>query len=164
MGACTVNNPITGPVSGSVIVIGAGAAGCYAAYTLAQHGVDVTVLEAMERAGGRVGKHTGFADFDIDLGAQWLHGTNTRSAELAEASNTETFRDSSTSRYWYRGGLTLEKPSAVRQGEAALGEGNFDRSYLDHFARYGCGDDEYHIITSLAADVGGSPELSLIHI
>ena len=56
--------------NGSVIVIGAGAAGLTAAYTLAQHGIDVRVLEASSVYGGRVKKMEHFADFPIDLGAE----------------------------------------------------------------------------------------------
>ena len=59
--------------SGSVLVIGAGAAGLTAAYRLRQHNIDVRVIEASSVFGGRVKKLEGFADFPIDLGAEWLH-------------------------------------------------------------------------------------------
>lgn len=59
--------------NGSVLVIGAGAAGMIAAYTLRQHNIDFQVLEAGSDFGGRVRKIEGFADFPIDLGAEWIH-------------------------------------------------------------------------------------------
>ena len=52
----------------SAIVIGAGAAGLAAAERLVADGLEVTVLEASDRAGGRVRHLEGFADFDIELG------------------------------------------------------------------------------------------------
>ncbi len=59
--------------SGKVIIIGAGSAGLMAGYWLNQHNVDFTILEASSRFGGRVKKIEGFADFPIDLGAEWIH-------------------------------------------------------------------------------------------
>nr|WP_290843558.1 NAD(P)/FAD-dependent oxidoreductase [Flavobacterium sp.] len=57
------------------IVVGAGAAGLMAAYELSRKGVDVMVLEANDRIGGRV--HTfiprGFTNF-IEAGAEFIHG------------------------------------------------------------------------------------------
>ena len=53
-----------------VIVVGAGIAGLAAARALSDRGVDVEVLEARTRIGGR----TWTVD-KIDLGAQWIHST-----------------------------------------------------------------------------------------
>ncbi len=52
------------------IVIGAGIAGLTAARALRDHHVDVVVVEARSRVGGRVWTEQG-----IDLGAHWIHGT-----------------------------------------------------------------------------------------
>lgn len=53
-----------------VVVIGAGIAGLAAARALASRGVEVQVLEARERVGGRV-----WTVDRLDLGAQWIHST-----------------------------------------------------------------------------------------
>jgi len=58
-----------------VIVIGAGPSGLAAAKYLQTNGVDVTILEARNRVGGRV--HTDYSwGFPIEHGANWLHGVN----------------------------------------------------------------------------------------
>lgn len=58
-----------------VIIVGAGAAGLMAAYSLAKAGKTVTVLEARSRIGGRI--HTiagqGFTR-PVELGAEFIHG------------------------------------------------------------------------------------------
>ena len=62
------------PLRGTrVLVIGAGFAGLSAARALRQSGMDVIVLEARTRPGGRVltDRSLGFA---VDLGPSWLHG------------------------------------------------------------------------------------------
>ncbi|WNJ18324.1 FAD-dependent oxidoreductase [Pontibacter sp. G13] len=61
------------PFSGSVLIIGAGAAGMTAGYRLAQAGVPYQILEASSQHGGRMRTNTTFADFPIPLGAEWLH-------------------------------------------------------------------------------------------
>lgn len=60
-----------------VIIIGAGASGLYAAYSLLNNcGLepnDILILEAEARAGGRI--HTiPFNGHYLELGAQWIHG------------------------------------------------------------------------------------------
>ena len=62
--------------SGSVIIIGAGASGLYAAHMLKQHAknADIKILEASSTYGGRIKSLSGFADFDIELGAEEVHG------------------------------------------------------------------------------------------
>lgn len=57
-----------------VIVIGAGIAGLAAAQRLRAQGVDVLVLEARDRIGGRVFTQTSWRGPGMDLGASWIHG------------------------------------------------------------------------------------------
>ena len=69
---------------GTVVVVGAGAAGLAAATRLAAAGVDVVVVEARDRVGGRL--HTvrpaGWP-IPVELGASWVHDTG--ASDLAEA-------------------------------------------------------------------------------
>ncbi|KAM0719647.1 hypothetical protein Q7P37_003778 [Cladosporium fusiforme] len=59
----------------SVGIVGAGFAGLRCADVLLQHGVKVTIFEARNRVGGRVGQswHLGHP---VDLGPNWIHGTD----------------------------------------------------------------------------------------
>ena len=62
--------------NGEVCIVGAGAAGLTAGYTLKQGGVsNVTILEASSRLGGRLKKLADFASFPIDLGGEWIQET-----------------------------------------------------------------------------------------
>lgn len=72
------------PETGSVLIIGAGAAGLAAGYLLAQRGVPFQILEASPRWGGRMKRTADFADFPIPLGAEWLHAAE---AELTAIIN-----------------------------------------------------------------------------
>ncbi|MFM9838512.1 MAG: flavin monoamine oxidase family protein [Cyclobacteriaceae bacterium] len=77
------------PFNGNVIVIGAGAAGLYAADILRIKGINVTVLEAASQPGGRVRslrnqtnvQYQTFstasqADFPVELGAEIIYGSD----------------------------------------------------------------------------------------
>jgi len=58
---------------GNVIIIGAGASGLAAAKKLEEEGISYQILEATDKLGGRIQKNENFADFPIDLGAEWIH-------------------------------------------------------------------------------------------
>jgi monoamine oxidase len=77
------------PYDGNVIVIGAGAAGLYAADILRVKGIKVTVLEASSQPGGRIRSlrnqtdvqyqsfnNASQADFPIELGGEVVYGSN----------------------------------------------------------------------------------------
>ena len=66
----------SGPLSHKAIVIGAGVAGLAAARALGAGGWSVTILEARDRAGGRVLTDRSNPDLPLDLGPSWVHGTH----------------------------------------------------------------------------------------
>ncbi len=68
---------------GKVIIIGAGASGIYAAHLLLNYGIDVTILEASSKTGGRIQANTTFANIPIELGAEEIHGRKSVLYDLA---------------------------------------------------------------------------------
>jgi monoamine oxidase len=70
-GRTDVPGGVTGPVE-RVLVVGAGIAGLTVANALARAGTECVVLEARDRAGGRL--HTAdLAGSPVDLGGSWIH-------------------------------------------------------------------------------------------
>jgi monoamine oxidase len=74
-----------------VVIVGAGLAGLSAARALKAAGIDVIVLEARERVGGRVYTRPASDGTPLDLGAQWIGPTQQRIASLAKAVGATTF-------------------------------------------------------------------------
>lgn len=74
---------------GTVTIIGAGAAGLMAGYMLSRYNIDFQILEASGTFGGRVRKLEGFADFPIDLGAEWIHTNPDVFARLIDDDNAQ---------------------------------------------------------------------------
>jgi monoamine oxidase len=69
-----------------VLIVGAGVAGLTAARQLEQAGLNVLVLEAQDRIGGRALVDTTTFSVPIDYGAAWLHGLETNPLdEIADA-------------------------------------------------------------------------------
>ncbi|WP_278261935.1 FAD-dependent oxidoreductase [Nocardia sp. AG03] len=72
-----------------VVVVGAGMSGLVAARALRREGVDVVVLEAAPRPGGRVLAETTVLGSRVDLGGQWIgHGHHRFAALAAELGTT----------------------------------------------------------------------------
>ena len=65
------------PDRADVIVIGAGAAGVFAMRELVQSGRTAICLEARNRIGGRIFTRRSLARHPIELGAEFVHGTET---------------------------------------------------------------------------------------
>ncbi|KAH9220917.1 hypothetical protein DL95DRAFT_328955 [Leptodontidium sp. 2 PMI_412] len=81
--------PSTTPAT--ICVVGAGVAGLRCADILLQRGFDVTILEGRDRIGGRVTQATLPSGHLADLGANWIHGTESNPIlDLARETNTPT--------------------------------------------------------------------------
>lgn len=117
----------------TVVVIGAGLAGLTAARELTKAGIDVIVLEARDRVGGRTCSRLTSDGTLLDLGAQWLGPTQDRLAALAkevgattfptynEGKNIEIYRGE---RYVYEGAIPMGDPAAMMEVIEAMLELN----------------------------------------
>lgn len=74
----------------TVVVVGAGAAGLASARRLKDAGVDVVVLEARDRIGGRTWSSDFGRGTTIDLGASWIHGTQPALEQLVAELDLQT--------------------------------------------------------------------------
>jgi len=145
--------------TGKVLIIGAGAAGLYAAYILKSKGIDFKILEASTNYGGRLGKLEGFANFPIDLGAQWLHGKNNILGDLIQKSNTKINLDESNSVYWFNNQLVNSVPQNTTIFE---GDNLPDISYKDYALQKGLGNEYTYIVENIAGDQGaGASQISV---
>jgi monoamine oxidase len=75
----------------SVLIVGAGMAGLAAAVKLKQQGFNVTILEAQNKAGGRI-RTTRNGNVIFDEGASWIHGPQGNPiTALASQAGAQTF-------------------------------------------------------------------------
>ena len=92
---------VLGTPSERIGIIGAGASGLSAAYSLVQADRNVTVIEARDRIGGRIWTDASLGT-PLDLGASWIHGI--RGNPLTELANSlELDRLSTDDSYIVRG-------------------------------------------------------------
>lgn len=73
-----------------VVVIGAGMAGVAAGRALAQGGLDVVVVEAGDRVGGRVHTIRDLVDHPVEAGAEFIHGSKAATWQDVRASGLDT--------------------------------------------------------------------------
>ena len=138
---------------GKVIIIGAGAAGLYAAYMLKSKGIDFQLLEASSTYGGRLGKLTGFANFPIDTGAQWLHGKNSILGDLIKKSKTNITLDDSETKFWFNNQLVN---SLTQETDIFEGDNLPDISFEDYALQNGLGNEYKYIVENIAGDQGAA--------
>jgi len=138
---------------GKVLIIGAGAAGLYAGYILKSKGIDFQILEAAPNYGGRLGKLTGFANFPIDLGAQWMHGKNSIVGDLVGKSDTKITPDNSSEKYWFNNQIVSSLPKDIN----AIFLDDYtapDVSFEEFAIQKGFGNEYKNIVESIAGDSG----------
>jgi len=89
--SCSTDDGVQGVSDTKVVVIGAGAAGLYAAHLLKKEGIKVEILEASDDHGGRIRYLSGFSDFPLELGADEVIGTDNIWYDLIQSTGISTF-------------------------------------------------------------------------
>lgn len=87
--------------SGRIIVIGAGASGLAAAYSLMDEGYEVLVLEARNRVGGRAWSDNTLAPYPIELGAEFVHGSEVVTWDMLEEFEQDSLDEDEGEGYIY---------------------------------------------------------------
>lgn len=96
-------------------VIGAGFSGLRCADILLQHGFQVTILEGRNRIGGRVHQEKLPNGQLIDMGPNWIHGTNDNPIhDIAEETGTETGKWDESSYMFDSSGKLLPREESER--------------------------------------------------
>lgn len=124
------------PVSGmrfvrqaEVVVVGAGLAGLSAGRELMKAGVEVIVLEARDRVGGRTYSRRASDGTLLDLGGQWIGPTQDRLAALVEEFGITTFPTYNEGkniefygreRFEYEGAVPMGDPVALMESIEAM--------------------------------------------
>ena len=118
-----------GDVTADVVVVGAGYSGLSAARSLVDAGLDVVVVEARDRVGGRVHTVTTPTGAVVDHGGQWLGPGQEHLASLAAEIGVETFPTwtegsnielRAGERYEFTGLVPTSDPGAAADAIAAL--------------------------------------------
>lgn len=92
-----------------VIIVGAGIAGLEAALILDEQGVEVQILEATDRIGGRIRAFSGFSERPVEVGAEEVHGNQSSWFQLLAKAKIELIDNDASDNYVYtQGQLLLE--------------------------------------------------------
>jgi monoamine oxidase len=121
-----------------VIVIGAGASGLYAGWYLSERGFNVSILEASNVIGGRVRHLSGFADFDIELGAEEIHGNNSEWYRIVQQTGASIMTDTREDYYFFRQDPTNQNEPILKTGTEANQYNEYLKamSFVDNASSY----------------------------
>lgn len=143
------------PFDGEIVIIGAGIAGLYTANILISQGYRCTVLEASNSIGGRLQKDENFADFPIDLGAQWLHGKNNILGDIIEKTKTPIHLDNSEEWLWFDQKIQQDLPKDLF--ELFRRDNDIPDISFQNFATQNGFDNTYsNLVEAIAGDSGAS--------
>lgn len=120
-----------------VIIVGAGSAGMTAAYHLIRAGIDVQVLEASGRWGGRVKRDQTLADVPLDIGAEWIHDDPTILGQIVGQGETDLAVETieyrpQTYQFWSNGKLSNFNAARHLYAEVKF----YDTTWFGFFERF----------------------------
>jgi monoamine oxidase len=126
-----------GRESAEGVVLGAGIAGLASAVELARHAVDVVVLEARKRIGGRIWtSHETQSPLPVEIGAEFVHGDAPALARFASEHGVALF-DVAPSHWRRAHGVLARDPGYQKMLDGSLdragkvARGGRDRSFAD---------------------------------
>lgn len=155
-----------------VIVLGAGVAGLAAAQALVGTELDVIVLEARDRLGGRVHTDKAFAGFPLEFGAEFVHGERAPTWELIDRLGLDTVHWNKLDDSWVR----LADGRRLTMAEARAVDPGFDvtrtwrlppveprplESFGNYLTRIGFGPEQVDYVRRAFANAAGE---SLRHL
>src|SRR4051812_568013 len=130
------------PSSVDIAIIGAGAAGLGAAHALRNSALDVIVLEARDRVGGRAHTIVPAPGIFFDLGCGWLHSADSNA--FVEVARQLNFEIDKTRPPWREQSFDKGFPLAERQEFIAALDAFYDRA--EHAAANGGDDTASHYL------------------
>lgn len=139
--ACAKETVVPTNFNGTVLIIGAGAAGMTAGYLLAQKGIDCQILEASSTHGGRMKQTMSFVDFPISLGAEWLHVAESELGHIVNNPTTQIttefqgYQAQDQIGYYENGNLTYASLSA-EFGNDFIDQKFINSTWFDFFEQY----------------------------
>jgi len=105
-----------------VLIVGGGMAGLSAAHALLDDELEVLILEARDRLGGRVHTDRAFAGFPLELGAEFIHGERAATWRWVDRLGLATVRWTKQEDSWVR----LADGRRLTMGEARAEDPSFD--------------------------------------
>ncbi|MFZ3572218.1 flavin monoamine oxidase family protein [Streptomyces sp. BH097] len=119
-----------------VVVVGAGLSGMAAAYTLATDGLEVTVVEAKDRVGGRTHSDGNAQGGPVDLGGMFIGATHHRSRALGESLGLTAVRARPEGSMSYRVDGEVLRASDGGYPEVVAGTDAFDRKLAAAYEQF----------------------------
>jgi monoamine oxidase len=140
LSSCKKEDPIPEiQYDGTIVIIGAGPAGLYAADILQTKGLNVTILEATNQIGGRVSSlrnqenlpYQSIADFPVELGAEYWQGNDSVIGKIISNLNLATIELTDDTKRYILG-------TFVKSAQEWAGNGDFAavQSFMNNIKTY----------------------------
>ncbi len=164
-GSCKEEDPYAErEYKGQIAIIGAGAAGLYAGYLLAEKKANYTIYEAADQIGGRIRSLKGFADFDLELGAEKIQGNRSLWYDWVKESGASFVPNTSTDFYQIgnqvlsetQWGNNADFKAAVSLAQQAMNYSGADTTLLQFMESAKLASGVRHIADALVANAHGT--------